>query len=241
MRWRWGTDHDLSPTGGAALDTMFLAVAATEIEMAPLSRLMSEHGQKCRSLVIGVGPVESTLRLTRFLCSDGVDVRGIINFGVAGAYVQPQGLAGIGILDICLADREVAGDFGICYGEDMDYLPRNLTDGLVFDLDRTLLLQAGLILQRNDKIPHVGTFITVSGVSGTRARGENLRQQWQGLCENMEGASVARVAAAFDLPFLEVRCISNMVEDRNPQNWRLHEACTEAAATACTLIGELEL
>lgn len=224
-----------------SLDTMFLAVAATEIEMAPLCRLMSEHGRECRILVSGVGPVESTLRLTRFLCTDGQDVQGIVNFGVAGAYVQPRGMASIGLLDICLADREVAGDFGICYGEDMDYLPRTLTGELVFEFERTLLLQAGLILQRNGKEPHVGTFITVSGVSGTRARGENLRQQWQGLCENMEGASVARVASAFGLPFLELRCISNMVEDRNPQSWRLHDACEEAAQTVFSLIEELEL
>ena len=96
-------------------------------------------------------------------------------------------------------------------------------------------------MQRNGLAPHLGTFVTVSAVSGTRARGENLRQQWQGLCENMEGASVARVAEAFDLPFLEVRAISNMVEDRNPQDWRLEEACAVAADAASCLLRELEL
>ena len=220
---------------------MFLAVAATEIEMAPLRRLTAGGEEGWRTLVIGVGPVASAMGLTRFLCADGAAVQAIVNFGVAGAYLQPAGMPGVGLLDTCLAEREVAGDFGICYGEDMDYLPRELTGGLIFDLDRTLLLKAGLILQRNGRIPHIGTFVTVNGVSGTRSRGENLQQHWQGLCENMEGASVARVAAAFGLPFLEVRCISNMVEDRNPLNWRLHEACDEAAETALCLLRELEL
>jgi futalosine hydrolase len=220
---------------------MFLAVAATEMEMAPLSRMMAASRVSCKTLVAGVGPVESTLRLARYLCTDGHLVRGIINFGVAGAYVPLEGPRQAAPLDVCLAEREIAGDFGICYGDAMDYLPKELTGRIAFDIDRSLLLQAGLILQRNDLNPHVGTFITVNAVSGTRARGENLRQQWQGLCENMEGASIARVAESFVLPFLEVRCISNLVEHRNPENWRLDEACAIAAGAASLLLRELEL
>ena len=220
---------------------MFLAVAATEMEMAPLGRMMVASEVRCETLVTGVGPVESALRLVRFLCTDGRHIRGIINFGVAGAYVLLEGSQLAAPLDVCLAEREIAGDFGICYGDNMDYLPEELTGRIAYDIDRSQLLQAGLILQRNGLNPHIGTFITVNAVSGTRARGENLRQQWQGLCENMEGASIARVAESFALPFLEVRCISNMVENRNPQNWRLDEAYEIAARAASLLLRELEL
>ena len=220
---------------------MFLAVAATEMEMTPLYRMTAGAEARFLTLVTGVGPVAAALQLTRFLCRQEGRVRGIVNFGVAGAYLQIRGLQIANLLDVCLAEREVAGDFGVSYGDDMDYLPKELTGRITFDVDRSLLLQAGLIMQRNGLAPHLGTFVTVSAVSGTRARGENLRQQWQGLCENMEGASVARVAEAFDLPFLEVRAISNMVEDRNPQDWRLEEACAVAADAASCLLRELEL
>ena len=220
---------------------MFLAVAATEMEMAPLYRMTAGTDIGFLTLVTGVGPVAAALQLTRFLCQEGTQVRGIVNFGVAGAYVQIQGLQIASLLDVCLAEREVAGDFGICYGDDIDYLAKDLTGKITFDLDRSLLLQSGLVLQRNGMSPHLGTFVTVNSVSGTRARGENLRQQWQGLCENMEGASIARVAEVFALPFLEVRSISNMVEDRNPQNWRLEEACAVAADAASCLLRELEI
>lgn len=244
MQEVWGGDRAYylgSVSEGAALDTMFLAVAATEMEMAPLGRLIAASAAPCVTLVAGVGPVESALRTVRFLCTDGRHIRGIVNFGVAGAYAHLEGLPAAAPLDVCLAEREVAGDFGICYGDNMDYLPKELTGRIAYDIDRSLLLQAGLILQCNGLHPHVGTFITVNAVSGTRARGENLRQQWQGLCENMEGASIARVAEVFGLPFLEVRCISNMVENRNPQNWRLDEACEIGAGAASLLLRELEL
>ncbi len=220
---------------------MFLAVAATEMEMMPLNRMTAGAESSFLTLVTGVGPVAAALQLTRFICRQDGQVRGIVNFGVAGAYVQIQGLQIANLLDVCLAEREVAGDFGVSYGDDMDYLPKELTGRITFDVDRSLLLQAGLIMQRNGLSPHLGTFVTVNAVSGTRARGENLRQQWQGLCENMEGASIARVAETFALPFLEVRAISNMVEDRNPQNWRLEEACAIAADAASCLLRELEL
>ncbi|KAB2887692.1 MAG: futalosine hydrolase [Desulfobulbaceae bacterium] len=220
---------------------MFLAVAATEMEMTPLYRMTTGMDIGFLTLVTGVGPVAAAMQLTRFLCQELGQVRGIINFGVAGAYVQTPGLQIAGLLDVCLAEREVAGDFGVSYGDDIDHLPEDLTGKLAFDLDRSLLLQSGLVLQRNGMSPHLGTFVTVNAVSGTRARGENLRQQWQGLCENMEGASIARVAEAFALPFLEVRSISNMVEERNPQNWRLAEACAVAADAASCLLRELEI
>jgi futalosine hydrolase len=55
----------------------------------------------------------------------------------------------------------------------------------------------------------------------------------------MEGAAVARVCRQFSLPCLEVRSISNMVEDRNTKNWQLKQACTRAGQAAATIIKSL--
>ena len=52
----------------------------------------------------------------------------------------------------------------------------------------------------------------------------------------MEGAAVARVCHEFSLPMLEMRAISNYVEDRDPRNWRLAEACETAAEGAASLL-----
>ncbi|MDP3478972.1 MAG: futalosine hydrolase [Desulfoprunum sp.] len=219
---------------------MFLAIAATEIEMVSLRQLIAGQESKWLTLVGGVGPVETALRLTRFLCTQGQPVSGVINYGVAGAYLQPPGQQQTDLLDICLAERETLGDFGVCLPEGMHYLPEELTGRISFQLDHELRRRAGEILDKHGIAARSGTFITVSGVSGSRARGEDLRQRWQGLCENMEGAAVARGCVDFALPLVEIRCISNMVEDRNPQGWRLAEACEKAAAAAFLLLQELE-
>jgi len=220
---------------------MLLAIAATEIEMAPLRQMIAgQEGSGWLTLVGGVGPVEATLRLTRFLCRHNPAITGIVNFGVAGAYLQPSGSRQAELLDICLAEREILGDFGVCLPEAMMYLPEDLTGRITFALDQDIRHRAEGILRDQGVSFLTGTFITVNGASGSRSRGEAMRQRWQGLCENMEGAAIARVCADFSLPLVEIRSISNMVEDRLMQHWRLTEACETAARAAFLLLRELE-
>ena len=52
----------------------------------------------------------------------------------------------------------------------------------------------------------------------------------------MEGAAAARVCQQFALPLLELRCISNLVEDRNLHNWRLREACVRCGEVAAAVV-----
>jgi len=58
--------------------------------------------------------------------------------------------------------------------------------------------------------------------------------------ENMEGGAVARVCEAYNLPLLEMRAISNYVEDRDLGRWKLHEACDEAGRAAAILLKGLK-
>jgi futalosine hydrolase len=215
---------------------MILAVAATEIEMAPFVAALSASPVFCRTLVTGVGPVATTLRLTRFLCADKEQFDMVLQFGVGGAYLLPDQRRQPRLLDICLAEQEVAGDFGICLGDAMEYLDSALAGESISTLDTALLQRCRLVLERLGISFHPGVFVTVNGISGTKIRGEMLQARWNGLCENMEGAAVVRVCREFNLPCVELRCISNYVEDRQPSSWQLSEACRKAADTAIQLI-----
>ncbi len=215
---------------------MILAVAATEIEMTPFVAELLAAGHSCRTLVTGVGPVESAFRLTRFLCENSKQFEAVVQFGVGGAYLQPELSVQPKLLDICLAEQEVFGDLGICLGESMAYLESSLTGNISSEMDKKILQHGKSILARLGITCFTGVFITVSGITATRARGKMLQSRWNGLCENMEGAAIARVCRDFDLPCLELRCFSNYVEDRDTSNWRLQEACKKAAHTAIQLI-----
>ena len=205
---------------------MILAVAATEIEMVPFlarSTELAEEEFTCRTLVAGVGPVETALRLTRFLSESEQQFDAVIHFGVGGAYILPEKTRQPELLDICLAELEIAGDFGICLGESMEYLDPSLTGEIVYGMDASLLKKCQTVFDLLMTRYHTGVFITVNGITGTSSRGEMLRSRWNGLCENMEGASVARVCKEFSLPCAELRCISNYVENRNPSTWQLSQ------------------
>jgi len=228
-----------SPIIGAAFITMILALAATQIEMEPLLRLWPRDATPILSLITGVGPMETALRLTRFFCWNKQKIDAALNFGVGGAYLQPEGKEQPKLLDICLAEQEVAGDLGICLSDRMQYLDRSITGDLVFSLDPDLLAASRAILDAGGVVWHSGIFVTVNAASGTRRRGDMLQGRWQGLCENMEGVAVARVCQEFSVPCIELRAISNYVEDRKPENWQLQEACLQAAQSAALIIKEL--
>ena len=67
----------------------------------------------------------------------------------------------------------------------------------------------------------VGPFVTVNRCSGLSALGEELYARTLGICESMEGAAAAHVCALYELPFIEGRAASNMVEDRDRSRWRV--------------------
>jgi futalosine hydrolase len=228
---------------------MILAVAATEFEMNPLARFLAmdrnlscQDGRAlpCCTLIAGVGPVETTLRLTRYLERRDPRIDKVLNFGVAGAYVCETSPSGNGaLLDLCLAEQENLGDFGICFADHVEALDEKLGGSTVFPLDQPMLCQARKILDRHRMAYRCGNFVTVSAVSATRQRGAMLAARYQGLCENMEGAAVARVCAEFSLPLLEVRAVSNLVEDRDLGRWRMADACAKAAEAAALLVREM--
>jgi futalosine hydrolase len=81
--------------------------------------------------------------------------------------------------------------------------------------------------------------VTVNSVSAVLARGNFLQKTWDGICENMEGAAIARVCQEYNLPLVQMRVISNLVEDRDPAKWCLKEACERAGKVAAILVKEL--
>jgi futalosine hydrolase len=168
----------------------------------------------------------------------------LIVFGVGGAY--PSSGAVIG--DVALAREEIAGDEGVLTQEgfkDTEYIgiPLLKTASTViyttYPAPEALLKRAlhtlNLSAEPGGSKAHCGTFVTLSTCTGTAQRAQELEHRHRGLCENMEGAAVAQVAGLHDIPWLEVRGISNIVEDRDLRKWNIPKAA-EAAQKAVTRI-----
>lgn len=166
----------------------------------------------------------ATLLATRF--SPGA----LLIFGVGGAY--PSSGARVG--DVALAREEIAGDEGVLTAQgfqDTKFIgiPLLKTSAAVifttFPASPPLLEHA---LRTLSGSAHAGSFVTLSTCTGTSARARELEARYHGLCENMEGAAAAQVAELHGIPWIEVRGISNIVEDRDPGRWDIPRAANAA-------------
>jgi futalosine hydrolase len=199
---------------------MLLVAVATEQEIEPLQQsCANQPGLKL--MVTGAGPVVAAANLGSYLAAHGAMVNGVLNVGVAGAYID----SGVELLDICLARQEVVGDFGICMQDRiLDFDPGIIPPNRTIALENVLSAKIAGILRNNSISYKVANFVSVSCCSGTRKRGDFLRKKFAAGCENMEGAGVAMVCNNFNIPCVELRCVSNTVEDRNMDTWLLDEA-----------------
>lgn len=157
----------------------------------------------------------------------------VINTGCAGAY-PGRGLA---IGDLAVASAEILGDEGALTSQGWLGLREMKLPCLVQGTRRYYneiplswhVSERAVQLADYCGIPLArGRFVTLSTCSGTPLKGEELVHRFGALAENMEGGAVALVCLRYGIDCLEIRGISNLVEERNLENWDIPRA-VEAA------------
>lgn len=157
----------------------------------------------------------------------------LINTGCAGAYMG----SGLTVGDLALASVEIFGDEGVLTPEGWE--PFNLLDipllerngKRYFNMFPLSPQAAEKAVRTGESIGQplmAGRFVTVSTCSGTSARGEELAGRFGAICENMEGAAAAQVALMYGVECLEIRGVSNLVEDRDLSRWDIRLAVERA-------------
>lgn len=188
---------------------------------------------------VGMGKTNAAHGATALL--ETRPVRGALGFGIAGAYPA----SGLGAGDVVLASEAVYADEGVeapdgwlsTEGIGIPLLER---DGVRrfnhFPLDAQRVERARAALEAADIPARVGPALTVSSCSGTTARGDVLARRFGALTEGMEGAALAHVCALYGVPFLELRAVSNRVEDRDLATWRIRDAADAAQRAVRALV-----
>jgi futalosine hydrolase len=189
-------------------------------------------------MISGIGKVNAAHAATVLIetFSPGM----IVLFGVGGAY--PSSRLKVG--DVVAAEKEVYGDEGVqgkkgFQGIDAIGIPlakrgrKNFFNEFPLDARLVGAAKNGIGLATHQSVTDVpaGTFVTVSACTGTKRRANELETRFKGICENMEGASVAHICTLYGVPLVEVRGISNIVEDRNRGKWNIRlaaENCQKA-------------
>jgi len=189
----------------------------------------------------GIGLVNTTHALTVALQQIKPDL--VIQTGIGGAYLQ----AHLNIGDLVIASEENYAELGVItpkgwHPANEIGIPVLKTDRDYFNtfpLDTDLANEAQTILKRNQENVMVGPFVTVQQCSGRTDIGNGLAQQFNAICENMEGVAAAQICLQYNIPFLELRAISNQVEDRNKDAWNIPLSLARAQTATAKLIQAL--
>jgi len=212
--------------------------SATPTEVAGLSGVtVDTSAGELQVFDGGPGPVAAALS-TASLLALGPEYDLVISAGIAGGF---RGRAEIG--DIVLADQVIAADQGVMTDEGFSTL-RDL--GLpgeggyaVGNVEHRARLASG---------PYrllAGDILTLSSMTGTDARAAELASRYpRAVAEAMEGYGVIEATrrsserTGRDIPFAEIRAISNIIGRRDRSTWNIPLALGALADAMSTLLNE---
>jgi len=176
-----------------------LLVSATHAEM------IKTQDSNLESMVAGVGMVATTFTLTQKLTESHFDL--VIDLGIAGSF-NPA--FGIGSVVQVVSDR--FSELGV--EDNGRFIP---ADEMKLAKKEDVFFETDI---RIDSLPEAGG-ITINRVHGTAETINSVRQQFNPDIESMEGAAVAYVCQKFNIPWVQIRSISNKIEPRNSDAWNI--------------------
>ncbi len=189
-----------------------LVVAATGMEIAPFMA----NNPVDDILIAGVGAPATLYHLVKRLQLVDYDI--VIQAGIAGCF-NPQ----IPSASSVLVYRDVFADLGI--EEDSTYFTlgeKGLIDTDAFPYSNGWLVNDSPILEQID-LPKV-TSITVNKISDSKLQQEQFIQKFVPDIESMEGAALHYICLQEQVPFLQLRSISNTIGERDKTKWNMNPA-----------------
>lgn len=197
-----------------------LIVSATSFEVQPTLDFLSQNKEKISIhidfLITGIGMVATAFQLGKKLQNH--DYQLVINVGVAGAYNKNELNLGDVVNVVCEQFSDIGAEDKD--GSFIDFFQNGLINPNEPPFQNAELLNpAGAEF---DFLP-LAKGLTRNTTSGFLPNIEKLK-----LCnadiETMEGAAFSYVCLQSKVSFLQIRAISNYVEARNRDNWKMKEA-----------------
>ena len=209
-----------------------LIVSATSFEVQPtldfLKKNKEKSGYDIDFLVTGIGIVATAFQLGRKL--QNYDYQLVINAGVAGAYNKNELNLGDVVNVVCEQFSDIGAEDND--GSFIDFFQNGLINPNESPFQNAELLN--LAGAEFDFLP-LAKGITRNTTSGFLPNIEKLKS-YNADIETMEGAAFFYVCLQLEVNFLQIRAISNYVEARNRDNWKMKEAIEKLNEVLIALI-----
>lgn len=189
---------------------------------------------RCFVCECGVGKVNAA-RCTQILI-DNMKCDYIINVGVAGGLSN-----NLSVGDIVIGEKLVQHDFDItAFNHDKGYVPGV---GMYIKSDEYLILKAKEAFDFKKISMHIGTVASGDIFVSDGDMGKKINSKFGALCVEMEGASIAQVCYLSHIPFLVIRCISDIPNGNNVITYDefLESSCKNAAIFLDNMLKNIEI
>ncbi|MBK8087040.1 MAG: futalosine hydrolase [Chitinophagaceae bacterium] len=215
-----------------------LVVSATILEIKPfiehcrISDKLNYIDLELDFLITGVGSINTTYALMKHLQVKKPDV--IIMAGIAGAMSKKLNLG-----DVVVIKEEALADLGVQEKDGYkDVFDLKLLASNKFPFTKKKLVNSFSTLMERTLLPTVNS-ITVNQITSSKKTAELYSKKYKAAIENMEGAALHLVCIKENIPFVQIRSISNYVGERNKKKWELKEAVENLNKNLIRLIESL--
>ncbi|SFA49537.1 futalosine hydrolase [Pedobacter suwonensis] len=203
-----------------------LVVAATKAELTFLYQHFNlpdtdfVESKNFDLLITGVGMVATAFALGRYLSSK---YSLVVNLGIAGSFDRDIALGTVlNITEDTFAELGAENEDEFLTIVDLGFGENHYTSTTA----------------ENINLPTVSG-ITVNCVTGSEKSIKNLINRLNPTTESMEGAAVFYACKQLNIKSLQIRSISNYVEPRNKDNWKIGLAIKNLNDWAIAFIGEM--
>jgi futalosine hydrolase len=186
-------------------------------------------------LVTGVGSIFSTYYLTKALNENNYDLA--INIGIAGSfdYFLEQGFV-VNVIQDQFADLGVEENDNFYTLSEKELMNEN-----IYPFRKEILKNQG-----SYDIDEIDSLIPVKAITVNRLIGsldsiEKLKNKFKPEIMTTEGAAFFYVCLMENIPFLQLRAISNFVEIRKVENWNIPLALKNLTESIINIFEELRL
>ena len=204
-----------------------LLIAATEKEIEPFTAT----NPAVDFLITGVGVPKTLYHLQKRLHQIEYDF--IIQAGIAGSFNTNIKLA-----QTVIVRQDCFADLGI--EEKENYTPVFKTefadkDGFPFENGWLINLNDYLLTTNLQTVKA----ITVNKVSDSELQKQQFVKAFNADIETMEGAALHYVCLQENIPFLQIRSVSNYIGERDKTKWKMNEAIENLNSSLSKLINQL--
>jgi len=208
-----------------------LVIAATAKEINPFIELTRTGDLKNNIdiLISGIGLAASTYHLAKQLALKKYDV--VIQAGVAGSFdlrIAPGAV--VAVKQDTIADQSVVELQKLKTLFDLKLVPQDqypYKKGWLINPNKEILKKTKLKTVRG---------ISVNQISTSKQMIKFYRAVFDPVTESMEGAALHYVCLMENLPFVQVRSISNYIGERNKKKWDMNKSIANLNVALTTLI-----